>query len=177
MNSSERWSCSPHFACLRCGEVIALRRCDIDLDGATVSVRRQYLELRSQLIVGPPNSRAGTRTIGLPATIVAELRDHMAAYTGPDEYALVFTSQLGGVRRRGNFRCDSGCAAAVAKLSVPGLHFHDLRHTAPGDLGEGALPGGAKGLEPLTPCLQNRTGCQEPSMVWADRFRRSTEIC
>jgi integrase len=117
------------FASLRWGEVIALRRCDIDLDAATVSVRRQYLELRSQLIVGPPKSRAGTRTVGLPATIVAELRDHMAAYTGPDEHALVFTGQLGGVLRRGNFRRDSGWAAAVAKLGVPGLHFHDLRHT------------------------------------------------
>lgn len=31
--------------------------------------------------------------------------------------------------RRGNFRRDSGWADAVAALGVPGLHFHDLRHT------------------------------------------------
>jgi len=53
----------------------------------------------------------------------------MATYTGPQESALVFTGQLGGVLRRGNFRRASGWAAAVAKLGVPGLHFHDLRHT------------------------------------------------
>jgi integrase len=41
------------FASLRWGEVIALQRCDIDLDGGTVRVRRQYLELRSQLVIGP----------------------------------------------------------------------------------------------------------------------------
>ena len=41
----------------------------------------------------------------------------------------MFTGSLGGVLRRGNFRRDSGWPAAVAKLGVPGLHFHDLRHT------------------------------------------------
>ena len=29
----------------------------------------------------------------------------------------------------GNFRRDSGWTATVGKLGVPGLHFHDLRHT------------------------------------------------
>jgi integrase len=91
------------FASLRWGEVIALRRCDIDLGGGTVRVRRQYLELRSQLVMGPPKSRAGMRTVGLPPTIVTELRDHMAVYTGAAENALVFTGPLGGVLRRGNF--------------------------------------------------------------------------
>jgi integrase len=33
------------------------------------------------------------------------------------------------VLRRGNFRRDSGWAAAAGKLGVPGVHFHDLRHT------------------------------------------------
>ena len=69
-----------------------------------MSVRRQYLELRSQLVLGPPKSRAGIRTVGLPGKIVAELRDHMTAYTSPEESALVFTGSLGGVLRRGNFR-------------------------------------------------------------------------
>lgn len=117
------------FASLRWGEAIALRRCDIDLDGGTVSIRRQYVELSGELVVGPPKSRAGLRTVGIPATVVAELREHMTAFTGHQETALVFTGQLGGVLRRGNFRRDSGWAAAVGKLGVPGLHFHDLRHT------------------------------------------------
>lgn len=87
------------------------------------------MELSSQLVVGPPKSRAGTRTVRIPATIVAELREHITAYTGSDPAALVFTGPLGGVLRRGNFRRDSGWAGAASKLGVPGLHFHDLRHT------------------------------------------------
>ena len=51
-----------------------------------------------------------------------ELRKHLDAYTGPDSTALVFTGQRGGVLRR-------GWSAAVAAIGLPGLHFHDLRHT------------------------------------------------
>jgi len=117
------------FASLRWGEAIALRRCDIDLDDRTVSIRRQYVELSEQLILGPPKSRAGARTVGIPAAIIPELRDHLAAYVGPQETDLVFAGPLGGVLRRGNFRRDSGWAAAVSKIGTPGVHFHDLRHT------------------------------------------------
>jgi integrase len=66
---------------------------------------------------------------GLADRIVTELREHLAVYTGADPAALVFSGALGGVLRRGNFRRDSGWNAAVGKLGVPGLHFHDLRHT------------------------------------------------
>jgi integrase len=70
------------------------------------------------------------RTVMIPAAIVTELREHMSAYVAADATALVFTGRLGGVLRRGNFRRDSGWHAAVGKLGVPGLHFHDLRHTS-----------------------------------------------
>ena len=117
------------FASLRWGEAIALRRCDIDLGGRTVSIRRQYVELTGEVIIGPPKSRAGTRTVGIPAAIIPELRDHLAAYVGPQPDDLLFTGTMGGILRRGNFRRDSGWGAAVGKLGVPGVHFHDLRHT------------------------------------------------
>jgi integrase len=94
-----------------------------------VSIRRQYVELSGQLVVGPPKSRAGTRTFRIPATIVAELRAHITVCTSSDPAALVFAGPLGGVLRRGNFRRDSGWAVATRELGAPGLHFHDLRHT------------------------------------------------
>jgi len=117
------------FASLRWGEAIALTRNDIDLAARTVSVRRQYVELTGQLVLGPPKSQAGTRTVAIPASIIPALRDHLDTYVGIDGTALVFTGPRGGVLRRGNFRRGSGWAKAAAGVGVPGLHFHDLRHT------------------------------------------------
>jgi integrase len=117
------------FASLRWGEAIALRRCDLDLVVRTVSIRRQYVETNGSLMIAPPKSRAGVRTVAFPATLVPELREHLDAYAGPDSTALVFTGQRGGVLRRGNFRRASGWSDAVAAIGLPGLHFHDLRHT------------------------------------------------
>jgi integrase len=48
---------------------------------------------------------------------------------GPESAALVFIGQRGGALRRGNFRKASGWSAAAAAIGLPGLHFHDLRHT------------------------------------------------
>jgi integrase len=43
--------------------------------------------------------------------------------------ALVFTGQQGGVLRRGDFRKAPRWSDGVAAIDLPGLHFHDLRHT------------------------------------------------
>jgi integrase len=51
------------FASLRWGEAIALRRCDLDLEARTVSIRRQYVETNGFLMIAPPKSRAGIRTL------------------------------------------------------------------------------------------------------------------
>lgn len=117
------------FASLRWGEAIALRRCDIDLEACSVMIKRQYVELSGQLIIGPPKSRAGFRTIGIPKSVIPALQNHLDAYVGSQATDLLFTGARGGVLRRGNFRRASGWAKAVAALGVPGLHFHDLRHT------------------------------------------------
>jgi integrase len=51
------------FASLRWGEVIALRRCDLDLERRTVRVRAAYVERSTgEMLLGPPKSRAGRRT-------------------------------------------------------------------------------------------------------------------
>lgn len=117
------------FASLRWGEAVALRRCDIDLEARSVSVRRQYIETTSHLVIGPPKSRAGNRTVGIPKAITPVLKEHFDTYVGAGETALVFAGARRGVLRRGNFRRGSGWAKATAALGVPGLHFHDLRHT------------------------------------------------
>lgn len=118
------------FACLRWGEAIALTRADLDLEERVVSITKAYSELRgSVLVLGPTKSRAGVRTVSFPEFASDHLARHLKRFTGPDSSALVFTGTNGGVLRRSNFRTASKWREASASIGVPGLHFHDLRHT------------------------------------------------
>ena len=115
------------------GEAIALRRADVDLDRRTVTrpapvtVSRQYIELADQLVLGPPKSRAEAPDGCDPALCRVRAARPPGRLRRPEDTDL--TGSLGGILRRGNFRRDSGWAAAVSKLGVTCLHLHDLRHT------------------------------------------------
>jgi integrase len=118
------------FASLRFGEVTALERQDIDLDGGVVAVRRAFVEVRGKgLVAGPPKSRAGLRRVGLPRSVVAELRKHLAEYVQAEPSSLVFTGPKGAAIRRGNARKLLRWNDALTAVSLTGVRFHDLRHT------------------------------------------------
>lgn len=117
------------FASLRWGEVTALRRCDIADDASAVRITRAHVEVPGQgIVVGPPKSRAGVRTVTVPTAIRADLLAYLAEHVNADREALVFTGQQGRPLRRGNFRQIAPWTKVVADLGMPGLHFHDLRH-------------------------------------------------
>ncbi|WP_231931674.1 site-specific integrase [Micromonospora echinospora] len=65
----------------------------------------------------------------MPAAILPALRDHLAGFVDDNPEALVFTTPSGKPIWRGNLNKVIGWPAAVNKLGVPGLHFHDLRHS------------------------------------------------
>lgn len=118
------------FASLRWGEVIALRRHDLDLTARTVRVREQLVELDDgEMRLCPVKSKAGRRTIGIPAAIIPVLGEHLASYVGPEEDAFVFLGKNGGFLRGGNFRRAAKWGDALKEMGLTGLHFHDLRHT------------------------------------------------
>jgi integrase len=118
------------FASLRWGEATALRRCDLDLDERTVRIRAAYVERSTgEMLLGPPKSKAGRRIVGIPDAIIPALRDHLAVFVKNEPGALVFPGVKGGPLRRCNFNKMSAWPWAAASIGVPGLHFHDLRHT------------------------------------------------
>lgn len=118
------------FASLRWGEVTALRRSDIDLRAGSVGVRAAYIERSTgELVLGPPKSKAGRRTVGVPQAIIPVLRKPPGALRRPDAGALVFACVQGGPMRRSNFNKMSAWPHAVRAIDAEGLHFHDLRHT------------------------------------------------
>ncbi|MGH3487203.1 MAG: tyrosine-type recombinase/integrase [Actinopolymorphaceae bacterium] len=118
------------FTSLGYGEITALERRDLDLKACTVRVRQAFTRVRGGgLVLGPPKSRAGLRTVSLPLGIVAELTEHLEEYVDPEPSALVFTGPKGAWLQRQNFNKLVRWETAVAKVGASELHFHDLRHT------------------------------------------------
>jgi integrase len=117
------------FGSLRWGELAALRRRDVDLKLGTVRVERSLSELPGGgYLFGPPKSAAGRRVVVFPAAIKPVLADHLAVFTVDHPDALVFTSPAGMPMRPSNFR-RRVWYPALAEAGLPGIHFHDLRHT------------------------------------------------
>ncbi len=112
---------------------------------------------------------ASARTVHLPSFLVAGLREHRRRH--PDE-RFVFTGADGGLLRRSNFRRRAWLRALAGnrelgeKPTLPGFHFHDLRHTHKTWLIEDCIPevvqhkrlghklGGARGIySHVTPAM------------------------
>ena len=116
------------YSSLRLGELTGLRRCDVNPLHKTVTVARQITEVRGQLHVGPPKTASSRRTVRLPDLIATMLDDHLQRHSEPGPEGLVFPAAEGGPMRRTNFRRRVWVPATEA-AGVPGLRFHDLRHT------------------------------------------------
>ncbi|MBI3865904.1 MAG: site-specific integrase, partial [Planctomycetia bacterium] len=116
---------------MRQGELFALKRDDIDLEGGTVTVRRTLVHQKGGFVENAPKSKAGRRTVTLPEIAVDALRDHyrrlMAEGHAGAEY--VFCNERGGPLWRSNVRRQS-LRLILERAGLPGIRFHDLRHSS-----------------------------------------------
>jgi integrase len=76
------------FVGLRTGELLGLRRCDVDLVDARLPMLVQAQQVVGQgRIVTGPKSEAGQRVVSLPRVVVEALEKHLANYGEPGEGA------------------------------------------------------------------------------------------
>ena len=69
------------------------------------------------------------RIVGIPASIILAVREHLALFVSAEAKAVIFPGAKGGPLRRSNFNKMSAWPHAVRAIGAEGLHFHDLRHT------------------------------------------------
>jgi integrase len=99
--------------------------------GELVRLRRRHLDLAAGFVKVPgTKSEAARREVGIPATLVPELRKHLRKWSQPGSDGRVFVGPRGGVPRNSNYQRYWNDALRKARLTHTGLHFHDLRHTA-----------------------------------------------
>ncbi|MGI8752419.1 MAG: site-specific integrase [Acidimicrobiales bacterium] len=118
------------IAALRTGELLGLRRCDVDLLHRRLHIVQQAQEVTGVgRIVVRPKSDAGRRQVIIPALLVEPLEEHLAAYAEPGPDGVVFTGPEWTPLRRATL--SKAWAAARTSAGAPaGLHLHDCRHHA-----------------------------------------------
>lgn len=117
---------------LRWGEIAGLRAADLDfLRGALTVSRQRTRGEKGRMVEHDPKTRAGRRSLSLPAWMTEMLADHLArrSFTGGDPDALLFTSPRGEPLHYSNWR--RNCWIPARKAAGLGeFTFHDIKHTA-----------------------------------------------
>jgi integrase len=117
------------FVGLRKGEILGLRRRDLDLDTGVVCVDQQrQLSRNGTQLVGPPKTDAGRRTVSIPVSLLDDLRSHVERFAQPGDDGYVFTGVKGGPLAPHVLQ--AAWSKARSQLGLDSLHLHDLRHLA-----------------------------------------------
>jgi integrase len=148
---------------MRRGELLALRWRDVDFDGAKLKVEQSLEQTKAGLRFKAPKTKHGRRTIGLPASVVAELRAHwkqqqeqrlrLGMGKTPDD-GLVLARWDGAPRSPNNTTKD--WSRTLADLKLPPISLHALRHTHASQLI-------ASGMDVLT--ISRRLGHSSPTIT------------
>lgn len=131
---------------LRFGELVELRRSDLDATNGVIKVRRGAVRVKGSIVVGTPKSEAGIRDVAIPPHLMPAVREHLGSFvTGRD--GLLFPGANGGTLQPSvlygkapttikdkatgekSMRPGWGFYAARAAIGYPLLRWHDLRHT------------------------------------------------
>jgi integrase len=113
---------------LRRGELLGLRRTDVDLLHSKLTIRStRTTTMTGRVIEKAPKTSAGRRDVVMPDNVVEALAAHLDAYVPLDRSSYVFTGEQGGPLAVAVLRDAWG--GARSSIGRPDLRIHDLRHT------------------------------------------------
>ncbi len=112
---------------MRRGEILALRRRDIDPLRSSVRIERAQVELSDGTVLFTgPKTDAGVRTVHLPELAMHTIEEHLSDYVPTDPNALLLTGRGGVPLRPKTLGVAFAKARAICDLET--TRFHDLRH-------------------------------------------------
>ena len=110
---------------LRRGEILALRWSDLNFRTGALRVERQVHRVRGELVVSPPKTWAGNRTVLLPAPVLDVLKTYKkgvhSRWMFPSPVKEDSPMDPAAVRKR--------LQTVLERAECRRLRFHDLRHT------------------------------------------------
>lgn len=113
---------------LRRGELLGLRRRDVDLLHGTISVAiTRTRRISGEMLTKEPKSRAGKRTIAIPSHLLPRVTEHLESFTASSPDALVFVGMHGKPLHVQTL--SEQFKRARHTIGRDDVHLHDLRHT------------------------------------------------
>jgi integrase len=121
---------------MRQGELLALRWQDVDLENATISVRRTLTRDGGRVTIGEPKTKKSRRSIRLTPQAKEALEEHLKLQLRDveilgdryDDRGLLFATDTGAPVNPSNLRKRS-FTPLLKKAGLSRIRFHDLRHT------------------------------------------------
>lgn len=119
---------------LRFGELTELRRSDVVLvkkgrriESGTIHVRRAVVAVKGEFQVKTPKSAAGIRDVEIPPHLLQAVSKHLLT-VAPGADALLFPARSDPSRHLRPSTLQKVFKRAAAKVELPNLRVHDLRH-------------------------------------------------
>ena len=110
---------------LRRGEILALQWDDLNFRTGALRVERQVHRVKGELVVSPPKTKAGNRTVLLPAPVLNVLQSYKqtvrSRWMFPSPVKEDAPMDPAAVRKR--------LQTVLERAECKRLRFHDLRHT------------------------------------------------
>lgn len=117
------------WCALRFGELVELRRKDIDVADGVVKIRRAAVRVNKGWLEGDPKSDAGVRDVAIPPHLMPAVKQHLRDHVGKAAGALLFPAKSNPAEHLQPSTLQRDFYKARESAGRPDLRLHDLRHT------------------------------------------------